>query len=367
MVTPVSAIVERSSVKTERLYPDALFVFLWRDPRENVSSIMEAWRSGHWVTYPQLAGWDGSWSMLLPPGWPRLRGRPLEEIAAFQWQRANEIVLDDLMARPRERWTTVGYADLLCDPVAAVCRICDFAGLEFDAALQARTAGALPASRHTLTAPDPGKWRRNEAEVLRGCPRSRAPGGGWSRSARSRPEAIAEALDERRVALGDEVAQLVRIVARVGGVSGRVAPRGLEHVAPQVLTLLPVEYSSLPVLGFVRNPWSYYVSWHAFQAARPQPNPLFRVLSDGGRLDFAATIDRMLELGRDERLLESVVAALPDRYTNRGLNLPGFALAPIRGSGLGFDARVHLVADTTGSGGPAGAAARRARHRFQSP
>jgi hypothetical protein len=162
----------------ERLYPDALFVFLWRDPRENVSSIMEAWRSGHWVTYPQLEGWDGSWSMLLPPDWPRLRGRPLEEIAAFQWQRANEIVLEDLLARPRERWTVVDYADLLRDPAAAVRRICDFAGLEFDAALEARTAGALPASRHTLTTPDPGKWRRNEAEVLRVLP---ALEGTWRR------------------------------------------------------------------------------------------------------------------------------------------------------------------------------------------
>jgi hypothetical protein len=117
-------------------------------------------------------------------------------------------------------------------------------------------------------------------------------------------------------------------------------------------SMLPVEYLSLPVLGFVRNPWSYYVSWHAFQAARPQPNPLFRVLSDGGRLDFAATIDRMLELGRDERLLESVVAALPDRYTNRGLNLPGFALAPIRGSGLGFYAYLFGYIYGAGTNGP---------------
>jgi LPS sulfotransferase NodH len=162
----------------ERLYTDALFVFLWRDPRENLSSIMEAWRSGHWVTYPELDGWDGSWSMLLPPGWQRLRGRPLEEIAAFQWQRANEIVLEDLLARPRERWMAVGYADLLRDPAATVRRICDFAGLEFDAALESRTGGTLPPSRHTLTAPAAEKWRRNEAEVLRVLP---ALEGTWRR------------------------------------------------------------------------------------------------------------------------------------------------------------------------------------------
>jgi hypothetical protein len=41
-------------------------------------------------------------------------------------------------------------------------------------------------------------------------------------------------------------------------------------------------------------------------------------------------------LGSDDGLLERAVNALPAAYTNQGLNLPGFALAPIRGSGLGF-------------------------------
>ena len=33
----------RSSIAA---FPDALFIFLWRDPRENLSSIIEAWRAG---------------------------------------------------------------------------------------------------------------------------------------------------------------------------------------------------------------------------------------------------------------------------------------------------------------------------------
>jgi hypothetical protein len=150
----------------ERLYPEALFVYLWRDPRENVSSIIEAWKAGHWVTYPALDGWDGPWSMLLPPGWRSLRGQPLEAVAAYQWRRTNEIIMDDLEARPRERWCVVNYAELLADPGGVVRELCEFAGLEFDDALQQRTASALPPSRHTLTVPSPGKWRRNEATVM---------------------------------------------------------------------------------------------------------------------------------------------------------------------------------------------------------
>src|SRR5262249_15010011 len=32
------------------LFPDARFIFLWREPEENISSIMEAWRTDRWIT-----------------------------------------------------------------------------------------------------------------------------------------------------------------------------------------------------------------------------------------------------------------------------------------------------------------------------
>jgi hypothetical protein len=100
--------------------------------------------------------------------------------------------------------------------------------------------------------------------------------------------------------------------------------------------MIPAAAQHLPVLGLVRNPWSYYVSWFAFQQQRPQPNLLYRVLSQEGRLGFAGTIENMVELGARDQLLDALVAGLPQQYGNRGLNLPGPALADIRGSGLGF-------------------------------
>ncbi|HEU4604378.1 MAG TPA: hypothetical protein VFS24_20555 [Steroidobacteraceae bacterium] len=101
-------------------------------------------------------------------------------------------------------------------------------------------------------------------------------------------------------------------------------------------SLIPAPYAHLPILGFVRNPWSYYVSWYSFQRSRPQPNALFQTLSQNGSLDFARTIERMLNLADDGQLLDEVLNSLPNQYTGRGLNLPAFALAPIRDSGLGF-------------------------------
>lgn len=101
-------------------------------------------------------------------------------------------------------------------------------------------------------------------------------------------------------------------------------------------SMVPQEFAHLPVLGLVRNPWSYYLSWYSFQLERPHPNFLFRILSDEGQLDFEATVRNMLHLGAGSVRLEMLLRSLPSAYSNQGLNLPNFALAPIRDTRLGF-------------------------------
>lgn len=149
----------------ERAFPGALYVFLWRDPHENISSIIEAWKSGGWVTYRRLEGWDGPWSLLLPPGWEALRGRPFPEIAATQWATTNSTIMDDLEKIAPSRRIVVRYDQFLTDPAETVRRICTFADLAVDAALSARVTGTLPLSRYTQTPPEPDKWRRNEEDI----------------------------------------------------------------------------------------------------------------------------------------------------------------------------------------------------------
>jgi hypothetical protein len=100
--------------------------------------------------------------------------------------------------------------------------------------------------------------------------------------------------------------------------------------------MIPTDRLHLPVLGFVRNPWSYYVSWYAFQSQRPVPNLLFRTLSSNGALDFAGTLDNMLYLGERRELLDPLVQGMPREFGNRGLNLPGSSLEEIRGTSIGF-------------------------------
>jgi hypothetical protein len=159
-----------------QVFPDALFIFLQREPRANLSSMMQAWRSLGWVTYRRLAGWNGPWSLLLPPGYEGVRDRPLEEIVAFQWKAANETILDDLQSVPRDRWTTVRYEDLIRDPGTEIARLLEFAGLTMDPRLTEYLAKPLPLSRYTHTAPDPDKWKQDAAEIERVLPELAAVG-----------------------------------------------------------------------------------------------------------------------------------------------------------------------------------------------
>lgn len=154
----------------ERVFPDARYIYLFRDPRENLSSMIEAWRSLDFVTYASLPDWPGNWSLLLPPGYGAVRGKPLEEIVAFQWAAANRQILEDLDRLAADRWSAVSYAELVSDPATAVERLCEFAAIEFDESLRARCGENLPLSRYTKSAPEPEKWRRNEAMIERVMP-----------------------------------------------------------------------------------------------------------------------------------------------------------------------------------------------------
>ena len=143
-------------------YPDARFVYLWRDPRETISSMLDAWRSGQFVTYPDLPGWTGDrWSLLLVPGWRDLIGTSLPEIVATQWATTTATLLDDLEDLEPDRWCVTSYSALLTDPDAELRRLCEHLDLTWDV----ETGGSLPNSRTTLDAPHASKWERNAEEL----------------------------------------------------------------------------------------------------------------------------------------------------------------------------------------------------------
>jgi hypothetical protein len=91
---------------------------------------------------------------------------------------------------------------------------------------------------------------------------------------------------------------------------------------------LPGEFSHLPVIGFVRNPWDWYVSM--FFDYRRKQQYVYQIISEQGALGFQATVSRFLRLGdrsdESKMLLDRLVKAAPKSINGRNparAHLPG--------------------------------------------
>jgi Sulfotransferase family len=145
-------------------YPDARFIFLFRDALETINSMIEGWRlpPPTFKQYLDLPGWDGPiWSFYLFPQWQRVNGRPVPEIVATQWATGINVVLDDLQELPEDRWCVADFGSLLADPAKEVGAICEFLGWSYDRPLTA----PLPLSISVVSEPEKDKWRRNAEEI----------------------------------------------------------------------------------------------------------------------------------------------------------------------------------------------------------
>lgn len=144
-------------------FPGASFVYLHRAARPTLSSMIEAWQSGRFRTYPRLPGWTVPlpWSLLLVPGWRALHGRPLPEIVARQWAATTDALVADLAALPRRQVATLSYEAFLAAPQAEIARLCAALGLAWDRDLGLE----LPLSPTTVSPPDAAKWRRHAPAI----------------------------------------------------------------------------------------------------------------------------------------------------------------------------------------------------------
>jgi len=103
--------------------------------------------------------------------------------------------------------------------------------------------------------------------------------------------------------------------------------------------LLPKEYSHLPVLGAVRNPWEFYVSWYYHVWPRDAATPLTSWLTENGKHQFEGMTRNALNLGTDNERLDALIAMLPDEVDYRKKNIPNItkeAVRKIRGTGVGY-------------------------------
>jgi hypothetical protein len=144
------------------IFPDCRFIFLYRDPRTNIGSLIDGWQ------HDRARGLR--WTFLFPPGWRELKEKSIPDIAAAQWRAANQFIVDDLTKIPREHWALIEYEELIADPDKQIRKLCEFAAFEVDGILDTILKHPLPLSQTTLTPPDSEKWRRHQSEIDRVTP-----------------------------------------------------------------------------------------------------------------------------------------------------------------------------------------------------
>jgi hypothetical protein len=103
--------------------------------------------------------------------------------------------------------------------------------------------------------------------------------------------------------------------------------------------LLPREYSHLPILGTVRNPWEFYVSWYYHVRPRGAASTFFSWVSENGKLGFVETIQNALNLGVNDERLDDLIEMLPDHVDYGTRNIPNItkdAMRKARSTGVGY-------------------------------
>jgi hypothetical protein len=154
----------------QALFHDARVIYLTRDGRSNIHSLMEGWRQPH-----LFAGYDvpeevsipgderGRWAFTLIPGWRELLASPLEVVCARQWIACNEAVLAHRAAGGLP-YLTIRHEELTSSPAEVLSRVAQFVGFDFESEI-GRYGRVLP-SVNVVSRPSAEKWRgRDRARI----------------------------------------------------------------------------------------------------------------------------------------------------------------------------------------------------------
>lgn len=105
------------------------------------------------------------------------------------------------------------------------------------------------------------------------------------------------------------------------------------------LALLPREYAHLPVLGAIRNPWDFYVSWYYHVWPRDARTPLVSWVTEDGTVGFEGATRNGLNLGVNNERLDALIEMLPEQVDYHKRNIPNItkeAMRRVRGTGVGY-------------------------------
>jgi Sulfotransferase family len=156
----------------EAVLPDAHYIFIKRDGRDTVNSLINAWRGNRYRTYElpephNIPGADPKWwKFVLYPGWRDDTHGPLEIVCAKQWLVSSEHLLKAQETIPSERWMEVAYEDYVEDPVAQTKRIAGWLDVPLDDDVRAAAEAVRTTPVNIVTPPEKDKWRKENPDEI---------------------------------------------------------------------------------------------------------------------------------------------------------------------------------------------------------
>jgi hypothetical protein len=160
-----------------QLFPDAYFIFIKRDGRSNISSLIQGWKKRKKEAFDEIkriprlnrelnfTNFDGKlWRFTLPPGWSDYVDGTLEEACAYQWYKANEVALESLSKIPDSRKLTISYEDLVSNTPEVIKQICDFTQIEYNDTIR-KLVKKAPEVNYLDGKPRKDKWKQNASAI----------------------------------------------------------------------------------------------------------------------------------------------------------------------------------------------------------
>ena len=156
----------------DALFPDARYVFLRRDGRDNINSLINAWRTPRYKTYElpephSIPGVDPRWwKFVLYPGWRTDLAGPLEVVCAKQWKSSNDHALRGLGRIDLDRWVEVSHEAFIERPVEETGKLMQRLELPYEQSVRDKAAATTTTPINVVTPPERGKWRRENPREI---------------------------------------------------------------------------------------------------------------------------------------------------------------------------------------------------------
>jgi hypothetical protein len=157
------------------LFPSAYFVYVKRDGRDNINSLIHGWgRPGEFGNWSYILPADVQidngkyrrWCFFLFPGWKSFLKASIEDVCAKQWIEANEAVLSAKHNIPPSQWIEVFYEDIIHSPVETFQKLFEQLNLTFSDEIKRHCDNLASKPYNAFSRPRLNKWKEENRERI---------------------------------------------------------------------------------------------------------------------------------------------------------------------------------------------------------